>query len=42
MPPADPLADVTKIDAGAELFFIPLWMDLGLHLVPALALLLGE
>ncbi|EJT46392.1 hypothetical protein A1Q1_05039 [Trichosporon asahii var. asahii CBS 2479] len=42
VPPADPLADVTKIDAGAELFFIPLWMDLGLHLVPAVALLLGE
>lgn len=42
VPPADPLADMTKIDAGAELFFIPLWMDLGLHLVPAVALLLGE
>jgi len=27
---------------GSELFYIPLWQDIGLHLVPAVALIIGE
>jgi hypothetical protein len=37
-----PDADVTAAAAGQPLVFLPLWMDLGLHAVPAAALIIGE
>jgi hypothetical protein len=35
-----PDADVTAAAAGQPLVFLPLWMDLGLHAVPAAALII--
>ncbi|BEJ15580.1 hypothetical protein CspHIS471_0501850 [Cutaneotrichosporon sp. HIS471] len=37
---AAPEVDITGASADAPLVFLPLWMDLGLHAVPALALVI--
>lgn len=39
---AVPDADITKPSADHPLVFLPLWMDLGLHAVPAVSLIVGE
>lgn len=37
-----PDADITKPSGEHPLVFLPLWMDLGLHAVPAVSLIIGE
>ncbi|CAK9781916.1 hypothetical protein CC85DRAFT_265427 [Cutaneotrichosporon oleaginosum] len=37
---AAPDADITAASADAPLVFLPLWMDLGLHAVPAVSLII--
>lgn len=39
---AAPDADIAGASADAPLVFLPLWMDLGLHAVPAVSLIVGE
>lgn len=36
LPPKD------EANPASGLFFIPLWIDIGLHLIPAVALIVGK